>query len=209
MKELEKRLSGEIVIQDSQYTCGLIDLCSFLFSELETFLEEEGRYFGITKSYMNSINSSLSKIYSETMDEDIEIYERILFLYKPCIVKEFRRLCSRRLSPGDAVIVLSRKILEICVPCPEDFKYSKELKTIRKIIDKFWDNIKNNNKKDSLYILSGIIKTYKASGQVGKFGMSQLNLTEQEPEKTEFTGSGVRISETSDNIVGEVIWTGE
>lgn len=208
MRDLEKRINPDIQVPEEIYITGLIDVSSFLFSELEVFLEDEGRYFGITKSYIHSINQALGKIYSDTTEEDADIYEKILFLYKPILLREFKRLTGKRLSPGDAVIVIVKKILEIC-SSHEGYKHGKELRTMKKIITKFFDNIKNNRKKDSLYLLSSVIKTYMEAGVIGKFNLSQLDLKELDAPKVIMTGSGIRMDEESENKVGEIVWTGE
>lgn len=204
---IEKRILPNINVSEDLYIGGLLDVVSYLCSELSDFLIEENRYLGITKSYMHSINSTFGKIYKESTEEEIDIYEKILFLYKPLIIKEFNRLKSKKLSPGDSVIIIIRKILEII--SGHEFKYNKELRTLRKIIKNFFDNIKNKNKKDPLYNLSNIIKTYMNRGVIGKYNLDHISLSNLNVEKEELKGSGIRINEETESKVTEVTWKDE
>ena len=81
MKELDKRVDKDIQITEDLYSEGLLDITQFLCSELEIFLGEEGRYMGITKSYVHSIHESFSKMNKKVSESDIEVYGKILYLF--------------------------------------------------------------------------------------------------------------------------------
>lgn len=205
MKELDKRVDKDIQITEDLYSEGLLDITQFLCSELEIFLGEEGRYMGITKSYVHSIHESFSKMNKKVSESDIEVYGKILYLFKPLLKREFRRLKSKKLSSGDSIIVMINKILEIIfTEKTQQFKYNKELRTIRKIINKFYENIRNPKKKDPLYILSNTIKLYKESGKIGKFPLDQFSLIDSNSdEKIELESPGERVK-VIDKKVSEV-----
>ena len=52
---IEKRIMPDISVSEELYISGLLDVTSYLCSELTSFLIEEERYVGITKSFMHSI----------------------------------------------------------------------------------------------------------------------------------------------------------
>lgn len=205
MKELDKRVDKDIQITEDLYSEGLLDITQFLCSELEIFLGEEGRYMGITKSYVHSIHESFSKMNKKVSESDIEVYGKILYLFKPLLKREFRRLKSKKLSSGDSIIVMINRILEIIfTEKTQQFKYNKELRTVRKIINKFYENIRNPKKKDPLYILSNTIKLYKESGKIGKFSLDQFSLIDSNSdEKIELESPGERVK-VIDKKVSEV-----
>lgn len=204
---IEKRIMPDIKVSDELYIGGLLDVTSYLCSELTSFLIEENRYIGITKSFIHSINLAFEKINQGITDEEVDIYEKILFLYKPLIIKEFNRLKSKKLSPGDSVIIIVRKILEIV--SGHEYKHNKELRTLRKVIGNFYKNIKNRNKRDPMYNLSNIIKTYMGKGIIGKCNLDHISLNNNEKEKEELVGSGVRLNEETKNKVTEITWKDE
>ena len=115
MKDIEKRIAENIQVPEDMYLEGLLDITGFLFSELTQFLENEHRYIGITKSYIHTVKLTIERIDQSVRPEDIEIYGRILYLYKPFLKKEFKRLRNKKLTAGDSVIVIINKIIEIIV----------------------------------------------------------------------------------------------
>ena len=197
---LTNRISPDWVVGETTYVAGLLDVVEFLFVELEDLLKKEDRYFGIVKSYTSSIREAYSRINSKVEEEDIDIFGRILFLYKPLIIKEFRRLKGRRLSPADACITIIHKLLEII----SEYEIGGEVKTVSKVIGKLWDNIRNTAKNDSLYYFSDLIKSTMKKGEVGKYPSSQLVLRAEEQEKTALENPGERISEDSGTKVMEI-----
>lgn len=208
MKNINKRIDLGISISEDLFSSGLIDVTDFLCISLKNFLEKENRFIGIVKSYINSMNSAYERFNSDLCDEDSEIYGRILYLIKPIIIKEFHRLRNKKLSEGDCVILIIRKILNIVL---ENLEYShkKEAKTLLKIINCMYDNIRNRGKKDSMYIFSNSIKNLKQSGSVGKYSIDQLELSSDREEKIIYQGNGLLIENDSESKISEKnLWIG-
>ena len=122
-------------------------------------------------------------------------------------MREFNRLKSKSLSPGDSTVIIIKKIVEIV--SGHEYKHNRELRTIRKVINKFFDNIKNRAKKDPLYNLSNTIKTYMEKGAIGKYSLDHISLKSENAEKQELIGTGIRINEETDNKIAEVTWKDE
>ena len=157
---------------------GLIDVCDFLRVEMIQFLSDENRYFGRVKSYMNNIRDALNRVSKDTTEEKAERYGRILGILRSTIYSEFKRLGYRRLSPADRIIVIFRKILEIIsdIESDENFKYDREVGTLKKVINKLFDNICIRGKYDSLTKLTDLIQSSVLSGEYGKFSCDVLDL---------------------------------
>ena len=60
-----------------------------------------------------NIKESYNRVSCKVSESDIEIYGKLLYLFKPLLKKEFRRLKSKKLSSGDSAIIMIHKILEI------------------------------------------------------------------------------------------------
>lgn len=210
MKEIvEKRIHPDIVVSEVLFAEGLFDTVGFLYSELKAALEEENRFFGIVKSYALSIDQAFYRFNSSTNEDDIEIYGRILYLCKPSFLSEFKKLRNKRLTAGDCLIVIINKLLEV-ISNVEGFSHKKELKTVRKIFTKLFDNIKNKNKKDSMYSLFNTIKELMSRGAVGKYISEDINFSDIYKQKNDIlTGSGIRVNDESDTKVIEVTWIGD
>lgn len=209
MKEsIEKRIHSDITVSEVLFAEGLFDTVGFLYSELKVALEEEHRFFGIVKSYALSIDQAFSKFDTEISDDDIEIYGRILYLCKPSFLNEFRRLRNKRLTPGDSLIVIINKLLEV-ISGVEGFAYRKELKTMKKIFTKLFDNIKNKNKKDPMYFLFNTIKELMSKGAVGKYIAEDINFRDINKPKITLSGSGIRVNDESESKLIEVTWIGD
>lgn len=205
MKDIEKRIAENIQVPEDMYLEGLLDITGSLFSELTQFLENEHRYIGITKSYIHTVKLTIERIDQSVRPEDIEIYGRILYLYKPFLKKEFKRLRNKKLTAGDSVIVIINKIIEIIVQeKKQDFRFHKEVRTLRKIISKFFENIRNKKKEDPLYSLSNAIKEYKDSGSVGKYPLDVFSFIDNQYIKEELKDPGERLKEESDNKINEI-----
>ena len=171
---------------------GLLDVIDFLYLELKQFLTEEGRCFGIVKSYLHSVQDAYTRIFDGVTDEKIETYGRILYLYKPLLRKEFTRLVERSLSPADAVIVIIRRLLQV-VDEVTDYEHRREVKTIKKITEKMYDNIRNHAKKDSLFLLANTVKTYMDSGKGGRYSHDIFKFALPEKVKEELKNPGDRL----------------
>lgn len=209
MKEsIEKRIHSDITVSEVLFAEGLFDTVGFLYSELKAALEEEHRFFGIVKSYALSIDQAFSKFDTEISDDDIEIYGRILYLCKPSFLNEFRRLRNKRLTPGDSLIVIINKLLEV-ISGVEGFAYRKELKTMKKIFTKLFDNIRNKNKKDPMYFLFNTIKELMSKGAVGKYIAEDINFKDINKPKITLSGSGIRVNDESESKLIEVTWIGD
>lgn len=207
MKNINKRIDSNISISEDLFSSGLIDVTDFLCFSLKGFLEKENRFIGIVKSYLNSMNTAYERFNSELCDEDSDIYGRILYLIKPIIIKEFHRLRNKKLSEGDCVILMIRRLLNIVLENPE-YSHKKEAKTLLKIINCMYNNIRNRNKKDSMYVFSNSIKNLKHSGSVGKYSIDQLELSSDKEEKVIYQGDGLLIENDSENKISEKnLWT--
>ena len=86
MKTLDDRVDQDIFIDIETYGIGLLYLLDYLLLDLQYLLEEEGRYRGICKSYMDSIENAILNV--DWIEEDMEIYEKILFLFRPLFQRE-------------------------------------------------------------------------------------------------------------------------
>lgn len=208
----ENRVNKSNSIDETLYISGLIDMLEFLMLELKGFLKDEGRFFGLAKSYMNSIDEANKKINNGRFSEgEIDVFEKILFLYKPILINEFKRLKEKKLSSGDSVICLSRKILSIILET-ENHPNKKEIKTIKKLIDKFFENIKNKAKNDPLYVLSNFIRTNFKNGWIGKYNSNYLQLEEKRElviDKEVINGDNIRLEEGNNSKITEITWTEE
>lgn len=206
--DYENRISKDIKIDEIQYARCLLDVIEFLSIELIEFLKKEGRFFGLAKSYMNSIKDSYSKLNKNILEEDMEMFDRVLYLFKPLIISEFNRLKQKRLSEGDSTICIMKRILEIISEI-QDNHNTKELNTVKKIIEKFYNNIKNKSKLDPLYYLSNFTRLNINNGNVGKYRSDVLNLNNSNLPKEKFIGDNVKLQEDSNNKISEISWTEE
>lgn len=206
--DYENRISKDIKIDEIQYARCLLDVIEFLSIELTEFLKKEGRFFGLAKSYMNSIKDSYSKLNKNILEEDMEMFDRVLYLFKPLIISEFNRLKQKRLSEGDSTICIMKRILEIISEI-QDNPNIKELNTVKKIIEKFYNNIKNKSKLDPLYYLSNFTRLNINNGNVGKYRSDVLNLNNSNLPKEKFIGDNVKLQEDSNNKISEISWTEE
>ncbi len=202
MKSINKRIDPNISISEDLFSSGLIDVTDFLSLVLTEFLEKEERYVGIVKSYINSMNTAYEKFNLDLCDEDSEIYGKILYLLKPIITKEFYRLRSKKLIDGDCVILIIRRILDIVLE-NADYTHKKVAKTLSKIVNSLFNNIRNRNKKDAMYVFSNSIKNLKHSGSVGKYSIDSLELGNDKEEKVVYQGDGLLIENDSDNKISE------
>ena len=207
MKNINKRIDPDFTINEDLFHCSLFDVTDFLCNSLKIFLENEGRYLGIVKSYVSSLDSAYEKFYETLCDDDSEIYGKILYLIKPLLIKEFCRLKSKKLSEGDSVILIMRKLVSI-IEESESFSHNKELKTVSKIINRFFNNIKNKSKKDAMFNFTNQIKTLRNKGCVGKYVLDKLDLTQIKREKGILTDeNSLLVSE--ENSISEIEWSVE
>lgn len=200
MKNIDKRIDRDIIVNEDLFLSGLLDVSDFLCSSLKIFLEREGRFLGIVKSYISSIDGAFERFNKELEDEDYEVFGKILYLVKPIIMREFSRLKRKKLSEGDCVILMIRRLLMIAEEYPE-FSHRKEMKTVLKVVNKLFDNIRNKGKRDVMYNFSNQIKMLKNSGSVGKYTLDRLDLTLPSKEKSPLEDDGLRVDVSIENNV--------
>ena len=171
-------------ISSTEWKEGLMIVCNPLRTELINFLTDEGRYYGKVKSFINNIRDALADIVNNTTPEELDKYERVLGIIKGTLYKEFRRLGRRRLSPADRTIVLFNKLLDLIDEIPsDDFRYERGIRTMKKVITKLYDNIRNPGKKDSLFALTELIQSSVSSEKWYKFRINTLDLYHVEHPK--------------------------
>lgn len=207
---LERRIRTDFTISDDLYVRSILDITEFLWYELEYLLKKENRFFGITVSYMNSITNAFKKINLGCTSEDCDIFGQVLYLYKPLLVREFRKLEKRRISQADCIIIIIKRLMEILIECKED-PHFREMKTLDKIITRLYDNIRHSGKTANLYSLISNLKKYREEGLIGKYCVDQFCLYEEATwkEKIKYTGDTLKLDDSSNGKVMEVLWTGE
>ena len=163
---LEKRIAENKTISTTDWNESLFDVCSFLLTELQCYMEKEGRNFGIVKSYFNSIKEAISKFNNGVSEESINKYGSVLFLLKPILSSSFKKLNLRGLSEADSIIVVINKILSTIDR--DDCIHKHEVETVSKVIENLWNNIRNKQKFSSLNFLVNTIKEFREKGYTGK-----------------------------------------
>lgn len=182
IEDLERRTDPTERVPAEQYATGILNIVDFLVVELEKLMRNEGRCKGIVKSYLSNIDITFQKIYVNRTIKDTIVFCKILYLFKPLLIDEFGRLTRKKLSPADTCITIIRKLLLIV---SEQVNYSnfREVKTLLKVIDKLWENIRHGAKKDPLYYLSNQVREYMGKGIIGKYPQDTFTfLKEFEPK---------------------------
>lgn len=200
---LADRASQDYVVSEDTYLKGLLDISEYLYTDLIGLLKNEDRCFGIVKSYIHSMRVAYNVINENTDLEECDLFDRILYLFKPVILNEFRRLKNKHLSPADCAITMLHKLLLI-ISEHEDFEFKSEVRTISKIIGKLWTNIRNKVKEDALYYFSDSIRTYMGRGLVGKYPLSQISLERKDSKNPILKNPGVRVKNDSDSKIIEI-----
>lgn len=176
---LTKRVQNDLYVPQFTYLYGLLDIVQFLYIDLKILLNDEGRYFGIMPIYMNRVEKIFEILNEDDTSDDLDIYARILYLFKPLINREYKKLRQRKVTRADCVITIIKKILEIVLE-DQDLPHYKDVKRMHKIFTKLFNNIKNAGKNYSLFKLSENIKKYLSSGQVGKYLTLQYSIIKEE-----------------------------
>lgn len=167
---------------------GILDICGYLCLELKYFLEKENRYYGTLKSYVKDMTISFSRMNQKVSEEDMEIYGKILWVLRPQIYFDFKRLGKKRLSHSDRVMVLMKRLLDYSGDDLTDFRFQKELGTVHKLVNRMYDNIKNPGKDNKLYSLKELVENSVYSGKIGKVVCNKLDLiTQAFPKEKENT----------------------
>lgn len=206
---IKDREDKTIKLTEFEYLRGLLHIVSFLFNDLEKLLFIEGRYFGITVIYMGIVRNSYRQIKEKDTVEDLENFGRILYLFKPNIMREYKKLRRKHVSEADCVISIIKKILDIVIQ-DKDNPYYKNIKALHKLTTKLYDNIRNNGKLGSMYSLISNLKNYINSGVVGKYPLSHFSVLDEDKRRERgkgIEGSGVKIDLGPDFISKEIEWT--
>ncbi len=207
---IKDREDTKLRVNEYDYQRGLLHLVHFLFIDLEKLLFIEGRYFGITVIYMGIVRSSYRKITEFDTQVDLDNFGRIVYLFKPSIMKEYKKMRRKRVSEADCVISIIKKILDIVIQ-DRDNPYYKNIKALHKLITKLHDNIRNSGKNAAMYSLVSNLKNYIHLGIVGKHSLSHFSVIEEDRRKErgkEIIGSGVKIDLGPDNgsLISEIEW---
>lgn len=198
--ENNKKITAE------QYCEGIYDICSFLYTEMVYFLEKENRYYGKVKSFMNNIRDAFQSSNQKISEEDIEIYGRVLYIVRFQIYKDFTRLGQKKLSPADRIIVLIKNLLDLSdniIINRDEYKFEKETRTIKKVIYRMFENIRNRGKEDSLYTLSNLINQSITDEKYGKISYNTFDLVSIEypkPKELILKGEETLMSSESNSI---------
>lgn len=206
---LMKRTQMNLVISEETYIMGFLYVLCYLFKELKVLLEVENRFFGIVISYMNSIQQAYSTILPEINDDTEPIYQKILFLHKPVIIKEYRKLCKRGVTRADSMISVIHTILELLLSY-ESCPHQKEVKTLSKVITKLYDNIRNTGKKSKMKFLTITFKKYIDMGCIGNRCLNTFSIKDEElrHEKLKLEQPGIRLNEENEKI-STTVWMEE
>lgn len=182
---LDKRVFKDLEVSEQVCIDGLVDTTQCLFAELRDYLEDENRSFGIVTSYIKTLREAFKKFNKDFQtEESMELLGRVTYLYKPLILSNFKRLSQKNLSKADCVITIMKRLLDVIIELsPNNYKYTKEVKTISEVITKLFNNIRNNGKNIKLNYLIDSIKKYTKLGQVGKFSIDGINFRKEEDKK--------------------------
>ena len=157
---------------------------------------------------MKIVRNSYRKIKEDDTTQDLENFGRVLYLFKPNIMREYKKLRRRHVSEADCVIAIIKKILDIIIQ-DNDNPYYKNIKSLQKLITKLYDNIRNNGKSASMYSLVSNIKNYMNSGVVGKYPLTHFSVIDEERKKErgrEILGSETKLDLNSDFKNKEIKW---
>ncbi len=214
---LDKRAQA-IPISQKEYLIFLLKgLYFYLINDLEKFLDKEGRYYGSMVSNIRKIRVSIKSI--ENPEDDLisqeEMINRIVYLYKPIIIQEYKKFLKKRVSKADSIICICKRIIDTVGPIlySEDFTEEEEhaVDTIKTIIESFYNNIKNRNKEYSCSTLTDLLSTCIDESLVGSYESERFSILreeEQRKKKSLLNGSGIRI-DSSDFKLTEISWTDE
>lgn len=211
-QQLNKRINPNVTIPNFQYFIGIVPLLEFLINDLEKYLDREGRYYGIMVSYIHKTREILKDI-KETKDDEVDdtTWRQIIFLYKPVILREYKKFLKRKITKADAIICIFRKIIEIILTYAEDEMFEK-FNNIYIIFTKMYQNIKNKGKEYSTPFLCSLVDGSIGEGIVGLHKLNKFSIVDEENKrrsKDEINGSGIRIEETSKNLISEISWIDE
>ena len=207
---LERRIQEDLIVSGDLYISGLIDITQWLILDLKQFLKEEGRFFGIMPTYVKTIEENYKIFNSDCTEADCDIYGKIMYLFKPIILHEYRKLEQRRLSKADRLIVIIKRILDFLEPIAEKQGHKKIdcIKNINEIITKIYDRIKNNGKLLDLKYMITTMKYYMEEGLVGKICIDEFGI-QDEINRVFINSKPISDNNTMmEETTGKEIWTG-
>lgn len=154
---------------------GLLDVCQFLTLEMKQFLINEGRFGYKVGKYWETITKQNSEMNKKVSEDDIDFYGRVLFLLRKSIYSEFHYLRIKRMSPADCVITIVHRILDYSEKLG-NFRFTKEQKKIKEVIDPLWENIRHSKKGLNLKLLTGKMNSSIEGEIKGTLGYHELDL---------------------------------
>ena len=187
------------------YIDGLLEIILVLFENVEILLEAEGRYFGIMKRYMRRIKITYIKIRKSTNlnETDVVNIGKMLYLFKPVILKEYNILKSRKVTKADSIITIIKKLIEIIMVEKDHPQYSK-VEILYDIISKIFNNIRNRGKYHKMTKFTDIVKKYIYSGQLGKYELTHFSILNEENKEKITTIIGDREKIKEEYNIGEI-----
>ena len=205
---LNKRTDPELYIEVDQYVKNFDFLLGSLVNDLEKFLDKEGRYFGTPVRSIHDIREKLREL-SQSKEEEIptDYDKRIAFLYRTMILKAHKKYLKRGLSKADSVICITRCICSSILSIDNN----PSILSIYGIFDKLYNNIRNSGKEYIYIPLQESLEELIEAGKIGQYQIDNFSILGEEMKrkiKTPLDGSGVRVSE-SNNEIAEVSWTDE
>lgn len=169
----------------TSYKEALYFIVTLLLPNMEHYLEEEGRYYGRVKSYMDSMKLAKSQGDEKINESDKIHYGKILSVIRTQIKKDFNRLGNRKMSCADRIIIMSRWILKIADFIPkDDYKFQRELTTFSRVLEHMYDNIRNHSKKDNFHVLTKLIERAINNGEYSEKSLLSIDLINEGLRKT-------------------------
>ena len=203
---LEKRVNNDLCIDLEQYTRNFDFLLGSLVSDLEKFLDKEGRYFGIAVKFVHDLREAVSRLGAEKPEGE-DYGKEIAFLYRMLILRAYKKYSKRGLTKADSVICISRCICDSIL----QINNNPDIFSMYEIYDKFFSNIKNCEKEYIYLPLQESLLGFIEEGKIGIYPVESLSILEEERKrkiKTPLDGSGIRVSESSGEI-SEISWIDE
>jgi hypothetical protein len=121
-----QRTHPKMKVSPYLYIGGILYLCRNLFLEMQDDLRDENRYFGIVLSYTATCQTYFTRMFDEAEDDELDVYQRIVYLYKQRIIYEHKRLMRHGMSRADAIITIFHRLLEIINEHPNIVDFPKQ-----------------------------------------------------------------------------------
>ena len=204
---LNKRINSEEYIELEQYTKNFDFLLNALVNDLEKFLDKEGRYFGVTVRMVHDLRLYIANLGASREDGEVDFGKEVAFLYRTLVLRSHKKYLKRGLSKADSVICVSRCICSAIL----ELDLNPNILNMFEIFEKLWVNIRNCGKEYIYKPLEESLLECMDAGKIGQYKVDSFSILEEEKKrkiKTVLDGSGVRVSE-SNNEVSEISWTDE